>query len=480
MPERKPLGSQSTLEPAQEQFSCTTLDAHPCGAVVKRILGAALQAVEPGAAVARYLKRRGNNLIIAERTYHLADIDRVLVIGFGKAAAVMGQAAATILGDCLEAGLLITKEGHAKPPQGGFDPRLTLLEAGHPIPDARSVAASQRLIASLEDLTPRDLVLCLVSGGGSALLTAPAAGINLEDLQALTELLLACGANIFEINTLRKHLELLKGGGLVRVVAPAELAVLVLSDVIGDPLDVIASGPAVPDPTSFADALAVLERYSITSRTPNRILQHLESGARGSLPETPKPQDPVFAKVHTWIVGSNQQAAQAALQQARQEGLDARLLTSFLQGEARQAGRFLAALGIQLALGGGLVSIPGCLVAGGETTVTLIGDGLGGRNQELALGAVDDLAGMENVVLVTLATDGGDGPTDAAGAVVSGNTLARARSFGIEPHSALARNDAYHFFQALGDLLITGPTQTNVNDLAFLFAFQPSTKAVQS
>jgi glycerate 2-kinase len=454
-----------------DRFSCTSLDAHPRGDVVKRILAAALEAVDPGAAVHRSLVRKGSLLIIGERHYRLDEIDRLKVIGFGKAAAVMGQAAAQIIGDRLLAGLLITKDGHAVPAEGGFDPRLEIIEAGHPVPDARSVAASQKLDAFLAASSPRDLILCLVSGGGSALLTAPAPELHLDDLQALTELLLACGASIFEINTLRKHLETLKGGGLARRVYPAALAVLVLSDVIGDPLDVIASGPTVPDPTTFGDALAVLERYQITARAPVRILQRLQQGENGALPDTPKPDDPLFSGVYHQIIGSNRQAAQAALHQTGQEGLDARLLTTFLQGEASQAGRFLASLGRQLAAGGGLVSRPGMLVAGGETTVTLTGDGLGGRNQELALGAVHDLAGLKDILLVSLATDGGDGPTDAAGAVVTGSTLARARSLAMDPDDFLRRNNAYPFFKALGDLIQTGPTQTNVNDLAFLFCF---------
>lgn len=454
-----------------DRFACFTLDAHPHGAMVKRVLAAALQAVNPEVAVTRHLQRQGDMLTVGERQYDLSLVERVLLIGFGKASVSMGRAATEILGEKLSAGLLITKEGHGMPPLEGFDPRLEICEAGHPLPDERSLAASRKLLGFLEGLSARDLVLCLISGGGSALLTAPAEGISLEDLQKLTALVLACGADIAEINTLRKHLEVLKGGGLAQRVAPAALAALVLSDVVGDPLDVIASGPAVPDPTTYVDALKILERYQLIPQTPEAILERLRRGARGELPETPKPNDPLFERVYHQVVGSNRHAAGAALQQAQQEGLDACLLTTFLQGEARQAGRFLAALGRQVAVGEGVVSRPGCLVAGGETTVTLQGDGAGGRNQELALGAVKDLADLEGVLLVTLATDGGDGPTDAAGAVVSGETLKRARALGLSPEDHLRRSDAYHFFYALGDLLRTGPTQTNVNDLAFLFVF---------
>jgi hydroxypyruvate reductase len=318
-----------------------------------------------------------------------------------------------------------------------------------------------------------DLVIVVISGGGSALLTAPAEGLALADLQALTNALLACGANIQEINTLRKHLDGIKGGGLARAAFPADVLTLILSDVIGDPLDVIASGPTVPDPTTFADALGVLERYRLVEQIPQTVLHHLRQGAGGLSPETPKPGEPLFDHVQNVIVGSNRQAALAAVAQARLEGMNSLLLTSYLQGEASQAGRFAAALARQIAGQGEPLSRPACLVLGGETTVTLSNStGLGGRNQELALGSVLDLAGLPGVVIVTLATDGGDGPTDAAGAVVTGETLGRALALGLAPHQFLAQHDAYHFFEPLGDLLRPGPTLTNVNDLVFVFAFQ--------
>ncbi len=249
------------------------------------------------------------------------------------------------------------------------------------------------------------------------------------------------------------------------------MATLVLSDVIGDPLDVIASGPTYPDPTSYHDAYRVLERYNLPEEMPSAILDHLERGRHGELPETPKPGDHIFARAQYEVIGNNFQAAQAALEQAQREGLNTLLLTTSLQGEARQAGRFLAAIARQSALSGQPVARPACLIAGGETTVTLQGEGLGGRNQELALGAVSDLAGLQNTLLVTLATDGGDGPTDAAGAVASGETLQQARAQGLDPQDFLRRNDAYAFFEQMGGLIKTGPTLTNVNDLAFLFLF---------
>jgi hydroxypyruvate reductase len=299
-------------------------------------------------------------------------------------------------------------------------------------------------------------------------------GVQLAEVQQLTGLLLGCGASINEINTLRKHLEQLKGGGLARMAAPATLATLVLSDVVGNPLDVIASGPTVPDSSSFGDAYAVLEQYGLTEQAPTALLRHLRAGVDGEIADTPKAGDPLFARVQNVVIGSNQQAAAAALEAARAAGMHTLLLSTFVQGEAREVGRVLAAVARQLASDGADIAAPlprpACVVLGGETTVTLRGSGRGGRNQELALGAVNDMAGLRDVALVALATDGGDGPTDAAGAVVTGETLERARGLGISTQLHLGRNDAYPFFDMLDDLLRPGPTETNVNDLAFVFA----------
>jgi glycerate 2-kinase len=314
-------------------------------------------------------------------------------------------------------------------------------------------------------------VICLISGGGSAILVSPMDGLSLADLQDLTSTLLASGANINQINTLRKHLDRVKGGKLAKLAAPAQVASLILSDVVGDPLEAIASGPTVPDPTSYADALQILERLDILHEIPQSVFDHISKGAKGDLPENPKPGDSLFEKVHNVLVGTNLSAASAAMQQANQEGYNTLLLTTFLQGEARQVSRVLTAIARQVASNNQPISRPACILAGGETTVTLTGDGKGGRNQEMALAAVSDLAGLEQVALVTFATDGGDGPSDAAGAIVTSETLARARQLGLQPFDYLSRNDSYHFFEVLGDLIKTGPTQTNVNDLAFIFAF---------
>lgn len=452
-----------------ERLLTHSLRAHPNGAGITRILSAALQAVEPYRAVANAVRLEGESLSIAGQVYDLNRYSRVRLVGAGKAAYPMAQAALDILGARVSGGLLITKDGHA--PQLDLPQGVRLREAGHPVPDLRGQAAAEELSAMLSSSREDDLVLGLISGGGSALLPAPPAPLTLADLQQTTAALLACGAEIVEINILRKHLDRLKGGGMARLAHPAMLDTLVLSDVIGDPLDIIASGPTVPDPSTYADAVAVVDRYALRDQIPPAVLEHLLAGMAGSIPETPKPGDPLFEHVHNTVIASNALAARASLEAARNEGWHALLLTTSLRGEARQAGRFLAALAEQIDRSGEPIPRPACLVAGGETTVSLHGNGLGGRNQELALGAVRDLAGIPNAVLVALATDGGDGPTDAAGAVVDGQTLARAGALGLDPDAYLSRNDAYRFFAPLGDLLLPGPTRTNVNDLYFIFMF---------
>lgn len=460
----------SFISPAQ--LMAKSLLSMPWGDKIANILAAALNAVDPAAAIAQHLHRSDDRLTVQGRHYDLADYRRVFVVGAGKAGVPMAYAVSKILGDRLTQGVIVVKDGYAQSREDLHPaPGLDILEAGHPIPDERGVRAARRIIALLETTRADDLVICLISGGASALLVSPAEGITLNDLQQLTSALLASGANINEINTMRKHLDRVKGGKLARLAAPAHLVSLILSDVIGDPLDVIGSGPTAPDSSTFEDAYQVLERYGLLDRVPPAVLAVLQRGRQGDILENPAPHDPLFAKVHNAIIGSNILAANAALAQADKEGLNPMLLTTYLQGEARQVGLVLAGILRQISDSDLPVPRPACLVAGGETTVTLNGDGLGGRNQELALGAVQELAGLPAIALVALATDGGDGPTDAAGAVVTGETQARARQLGLDPNAYLARNDSYHFFDPLGDLLKPGPTQTNVNDLTFLFAF---------
>ncbi len=444
------------------------LTHHPLAEATTHILDAALQAVNPEAAVRRALRYdpAQDALTVAGERIPLTPQGRVMLVALGKAAYPMARAAVAALGARLHDGVVLTKDGYAGPPL----PPLALYTAGHPIPDERGVQASAAIARLLEAATADDLVLLLISGGGSALLTAPAPPVTLADLQRTTDLLLASGATIVEINAVRKHLARLKGGQLARLAAPARVVALVLSDVLGDPLDAIASGPAAPDPTTFADAWAILERYRLTEQVPQAVRQRLQTGLRGQVPDTPKPGDPLFARVRHHIVGSVRVAAEAALAAAHRLGFHAAIAATTLEGEAREVGRVLAAVLREMAERQRPLLRPACLIWGGETTVTLGPGphGRGGRNQELALAAVEPLAGVEGALLVAFATDGTDGPTDAAGAVVDGRILAQARARGLDPRAALARHDAYAFFDALGALLRPGPTQTNVNDLALL------------
>jgi hydroxypyruvate reductase len=404
-------------------------------------------------------------VLVGQQRYE--GIRRVIVVGAGKAGAPMAEAVQAVLGDRVHGGIVIVKEGHLGTTNGEVGP-ITLVEGAHPVPDERNPQAASQLAAALHDLQPDDLVLVLVSGGGSALLTLPSPPLTLGDLQALTGALLRCGASIGEINTLRKHCTALGGGQLARLAAPAQVAALIVSDVIGSPLDVIASGPTAPDPSTFAAAWAIVQRYGLAATLPPAIITRLQQGMAGEHAETPKANDPLWARVHNHLIASNVVAGEAAIAAARNCGFNAMLLTTFLDGEAREMGRMAAALARELALREGPLARPALLVIGGETTVTLRGDGRGGRNQEVALGAVDGIAGLEGVLVIALATDGGDGPTDAAGAVATGTTRARATTLGLDPHAHLAMNDAYNFFAPLHDLLLPGPTLTNVNDLLFI------------
>jgi hydroxypyruvate reductase len=430
---------------------------------------AALAAVEPDGAVRRHVERRGAELRIGGRSYDLDAIERVWIAGGGKAAPAMVAALQSIVGERLAGGLAITKYGHT---DATFDTGpVEVVEAGHPVPDEAGMTATRRMVELVRGAGARDLVLAVISGGGSALMTLPAPGLALDDLEKTTDLLLRSGATIVELNAVRKHLSAIKGGGLARLISRAQTAALVLSDVVGDPLDAIASGPLSPDPTTFEDAWSVVARYELADRLPAAVRARLQAGLAGDIPETPKAGYEVFRRVHTVIVGSNRLAAEAAVDAATRWGMNSCLLSTFVEGEAREVARVAAAIAREVACHGRPAARPACVVWGGETTVTVRGSGKGGRNQELALAAALALEGVPGVTLVALGTDGTDGPTDAAGAVATGETVARAREMGLDPRDHLDRNDAYSFFDALDDLIRTGPTGTNVNDLLFLFAF---------
>jgi len=432
---------------------------------ILRIMQAALQAVDPYEAVRAHLHRSANGVRLGATDYPLRR-GKVMVIGAGKAGGPMSLAVEEIVGDKIDDGAVIVKHGHTSPTE-----RIKLYEAGHPLPDKAGVRATAEILRITSNLAPHDLVICLLSGGASALMVQPAEGVTLTDLQHTTDLLLRSGANIQEINTLRKHLSQVKGGRLARHVAPARIVSLVLSDVVGSPLDVIASGPTVPDPTTFAQALDTLQRYGLTSRVPRPVQAHLKRGLQGAVPETPKPGDPLFDRTRSIVVASNEVAARAARVQAQFEGFNVLLLSTFVEGEAREVAKVLAAMAREVRHSGQPIPAPACLIAGGETTVTIRGTGTGGRNQELALAAAIEIAGMEGVYIAALATDGTDGPTDTAGALVDGTTLSRGTAQGLDARSYLANNDSYRYFATLGDHIVTGPTRTNVNDLMLVLVF---------
>lgn len=429
---------------------------------------AALAAVNPVQAIQSHVTSTGSKLVVDGRSYDLAGYERVWLVGGGKAATAMTAALYTILGDRLAGGLVVTKYHHVDPDLNTGP--VQVIEAGHPLPDEAGVEAGRRMADLLKGVSDRDLVVAVLSGGGSALLTLPAGDLTLEDLQATTNLLLRSGVTIVEMNTVRKHLSAVKGGGLARLIGNATVLCLVLSDVIGDPLDAIASGPLVPDPTTFGDAWSIVKARGLVDAVPSAVRQRLEAGRRGEVADTPKPGSSLFDRVQTVIVGSNRVAAEAAAQAARSVGFNALLLSTFVEGEARQVARVASALAQELVRYDRPVRRPACLVWGGETTVTVRGSGKGGRNQELALAAAIALEDLEGVVLLALGTDGTDGPTDAAGAIATGRTVERARERGLDASAYLDDNDAYPFFEALGDLIRTGPTGTNVNDLMMLFA----------
>lgn len=372
----------------------------------------------------------------------------------------MAQAVESLLDDRMAAGLVVVKDGYTQPTHN-----IRVVEAGHPIPDGRGVSGAYEIVRMLEAVNADDLVICLLSGGGSALLSAPFEGITLKDDQQATELLLRCGATIQEINAIRKHASKLKGGQLAQLAFPARVVSLILSDVIGDPLDVIASGPTAPDPTTFADCLAIVDRYGLRPAMPAALMARFEAGKRGQIAETPKPADPIFTNVRNVVIGNNRRAVLAAEKHAAALGYHTLVLDDPVQGEAAQAARGHAALAAQIAHDGAPVARPACVLSGGETTVTVRGSGLGGRNQEFAAAAAIAIAGLPDVVILSGGTDGTDGPTDAAGGIVDGTTVERSKTLGLDPSAFLRDNDAYHFLKAVDDLLITGPTFTNVMDI---------------
>jgi hydroxypyruvate reductase len=432
------------------------------------ILAAGLRAADPGRLVRRNLRRRGAILTVAGARHALGR-GRVVVVAAGKAAGAMAAAAEKVLGRRLTEGVAVDTADRATLRS------VRLMVAGHPMPDARGLEAAAEVERLALGLGRDDVLLLLLSGGASALLAAPAKGITLDDKARVTSLLLRAGATIHELNTVRKHLSRLKGGGLARTAAPARVVTLVLSDVVGDDLSTIASGPTAPDPTTFADALAVLAHRGVLEDAPAAVRARLEAGARGELSETPKPDDPLLRRVRTRIIGSNRLTVEAAAREARRLGMRAVVLTTRLEGEAREVARALTAVLRECAETGRPARPPACLLAGGETTVTVRGEGRGGRNQELVVASVEPLSRFRHhAVVAALATDGIDGMSDAAGGIADQETLARAAALGLAPPvTFLAASDSRGFLAPLADLIITGPTGTNVVDLTLLLVGGP-------
>ncbi len=422
-----------------------------------------LQAVEPGAAVKNYCRLEDDQLIIGDWIYDLGKYNNLYVIGAGKAAAPMAATLEQILDKRITSGIINVKYKHLADLE-----RIKLIEAGHPLPDNNGQRGAGEILNLAQNAENGDLVICLISGGGSALLPLPFPGLSLQDKQDTIKVLLVCSATIHEINTIRKHTSMLKGGRLAEAAYPAAIVSLILSDVVGDDLDVIASGPTVPDSSTFVQCMEIFNKYDIVNTVPEIVVAHIQAGAEGEVPETPKEGDPAFKKTRNLIIGNNMDAVMAAKQKAERLGYNALVLSSMIEGETRHVAYVHGAIAREIIKTGNPLAPPACILSGGETTVTLKGTGLGGRNQEFALAAAIDIDGNEDIVVLSGGTDGTDGPTDAAGALSDTTTMERAAAMGLNPHHFLANNDAYHFFQKLGDLFVTGPTNTNVMDLRII------------
>ena len=434
-----------------------------------QIFEAGLQAVDPVEAINRHIKLEKDLLSVGGKQFNLDDYDNVLVVGAGKAVAPMAKAVEDLLENRISDGVIVVKDEHGLPLK-----KVRIREASHPVPDERGVQGTEEILSLVEKAGERDLVICLISGGGSALLIAPVQEISLEDKQNATKLLLASGATIHEFNTVRKHLSRAKGGRLAQMANPATITSLILSDVVGDDLDVIASGPTVPDSSTFKDAEQILKGYGIWDQLAASVRNHIEQGSSGQIEDTPKSDNAAFLKCSQVLVGTNLQALKAAGKAAERLGYRPLILSSKVEGEAREVAKFYTAIAKEVLESAYPMEPPVCVLAGGETTVTLQGDGRGGRNQEFALASALAIEGLDNVIVLSGGTDGTDGPTDAAGAIADGTTVARARESGLDPKDFLQRNDSYNFFQKLDGLVMTGPTRTNVMDLYMLLVGRSS------
>jgi len=437
---------------------------------INYIVNQALLSVSPYYCVAKEIDVIGSDLFIFEKKIDLNKINDIYVIGAGKAVIPMVEAVFDKIGSRITSGLLISKH-QIKNDKSKFGDKIRICYGGHPIPNVNSLESTKKITKLLKDVTEKDLIINLISGGGSALMVLPPEGIALCDITHLTTVLLKCGADIHEINTIRKHVDMIKGGGLARMTYPAHMETFILSDVLGDEISMIASGPTSIDETTYHDSWEIIQKYKIENEIPKSIINHLKKGMRGDLQETVKSGDEVMNKISNNIIGSLITAIISAERAAKEIGYNTVVLSTKLVGEAREVGKVFGSILTNMVESDKLIKKPACVIAGGETTVTISGKGKGGRNQELALGAVGQIDNYPDCCLITIATDGEDGPTDAAGAFVTGRTKSRAEEKGLNHEQYLANNDAYNFFRITGNLVKIGPTGTNVNDLLFLFAY---------
>lgn len=424
------------------------------------IFQSGVAAVEPRSAVKKYFTRKGNRIFVMDKKYDLSNIQNIYVIGAGKATAPMAAAVENLLGDQIVEGVINVKYGHTAKLE-----KIRLIEAGHPVPDVQGFQGAKEILNIAEKATQDDLLICLISGGGSALLPLPVDGISLTDKQKNITELLSCGASIHEINTIRKHISKIKGGRLAKAAFPATLVTLVLSDVVGDDMDVIASGPTVPDPSTFDDCIRIIQKYNIEKKIPETVVNYIKEGMNEKVDETPNQADIVFENTQNVIIGNNMEALLAAKKEAKERGYNTMILSSMVKGETRDAALVHTAIAKQILKTGHPIKPPACVLSGGETTVTVKGTGKGGRNQEFALASIMDISNKNNIVILSGGTDGNDGDTDAAGAIADSDTLTRAEGMGMDPIDFLENNDSYHFFGKMEDLIKTGPTNTNVMDI---------------
>jgi hydroxypyruvate reductase len=432
-------------------------------ATAEDIFFSGLNGVEPENAIKRHIRRLGNDLVTPNGTYDLNTYRNIYIVGGGKAGAPMAKAMEDILGERISEGLVIVKYGHGEETR-----KVKVLEAAHPIPDESGVRHTKELLDLLKRTQGNDLVVCLLSGGGSALMIAPAEGVSLQEKQELTRHLLECGASINEINTLRKHVSAIKGGRLAKAACPSTVICLILSDVVGDDLSTIASGPTYPDGTTFSSCLEILERYGIKEKISKTIIEYLEMGCGNQEEETLKRGNPALEKTENIIVGSNIQALQSAKAKADTLGFNTLILSSSIEGETKDVAKVHAAIVKEIIATENPIKRPACILSGGETTVKIQGTGKGGRNQEFALVVATEIDGIKGVTILCAGTDGNDGPTDAAGAIVDGDSMSRSLKKGLKAREFLDNNDSYSFFSIQGDLFKTGPTKTNVMDLRIM------------